>query len=729
MTVDGSPLAVDLRPGQNARLAFSGTAGQRVGVGFTAVTNPGSDVSVLNPDGATLVAPTFIGTSGDAITPPPLPMAGMYTVLVDPRRTNTGRLTVTVSQDVTGPIAIGGPAVALTLSRPGQNARLTFSAAAGQQVSLQMAAGAVGSDVSILKPDGTILAGPTFAGSSGGTIGQTILPVAGIYTVLIDPRGTNTGSMTLTLSDAGDVAGTIIIGGPDVTVTIARSGQNARLTFSGAAGQQVSLRIATGAVGSDVSILNPDGTTLAPPSFAGSTSGGFIDQQTLPVTGTYTILIDPRSSNTGSMTLTLADAVDVTGIIAIGGPPVSITIARPGQNARLNFSGTATQQVSLQMGAGAVGSDISILNPDGTLLAGPTFAGLSGGTINQAILPVTGTYAVLINPRSTNTGSMTLTLSDIGDVTGTIAIGGPDVTVTITRSGQNARLTFSGAAGQQVSLRIATGAVGSDVSILNPDGTTLAPPTFAGSSGGFIDQQTLPVTGTYTILIDARSSNTGSMTLTLTDATDVAGAIAIGGPAATITIVRPGQNARLTFSGAAGQQVSLRMATGAVGSDVSILNPDGTTLAPSSFAGSTGGFIDQQTLPVTGTYTILINPRSANTGSMTLTLIDATDVTGTIAIGGPAVTITIARLGQNARVTFSGAAGQVVSLQIGLGAVGSDVSILDPDGTTLAPATSVDVNGGFIDRQTLPVTGIYTIFVDPISTKSGNVTLTLLDAT
>src|SRR5262249_50308033 len=191
---------------------------------------------------------------------------------------------------------------------------------------------------------------------------------------------------------------------------------------------------------------------------------------------------------------------------------------------------------------------------------------------------------------------------------------GPDVVVTITRADQNGRLTFSGTAGRQVSLKVGTGAVGSDVSILNPDGSTLGGPSFAGSTGGFIDQQTLPLTGTYTVLVDPRSSSGGRATLTLIDATDVAGTIVVGGAAATVTIARPGQNARLMFAGNAGSQVSLRIATGAVGSDVSILNPDGTTLTPSTFAGSSGGVIHPPTPPPAGAHTNPIKPPAVNNG-------------------------------------------------------------------------------------------------------------------
>jgi YD repeat-containing protein len=617
VSVSGAPVTVTLgTPRQTARLAFEGSTGQRVSLGMIGVTIPGSDVSLVRVDGTTVAPAHFVGLSGNTIDVPPLPAAGRYVILVDPRDNNTGSLTVYLSADLEGTMAIGGSST-VAISRPGQNARLTFGGVAGQQVSLQIAAGAVPSDVSIRNPDGTTLAGPTFAGPSGASINQATLPVMGTYTVLVDPRSINTGSMTLTLSDAMDITGTMAIGGPDVTITTTQPGQNARLTFSGPAGQQVSLRTSTG-VGSDISILRPDGTTLAGPSFAGPSTTAFLDQATMSVPGPYTVLVDPRTTNTGSLTLSLIDATDVTGTITIGGATVTAIMARPGQNARLTFSGSIGQHVRLQMSSNTVSSDVSILNPDGTTLAGPVFAGPSGGSIDQATLPVPGMYTVLVNPRSTNTGSMTVALVDVGDVTGTIAIGGPDVTITTTLPGQNARLTFSGPVGQQVSLRTSTG-VGSDVSILRPDGTILAGSSFAGpSTSAFVDQATMSVPGPYTVLVDPRTTNTGSLTLSLIDATDVTGTITIGGPAVVVTIAQPGQNARLTFTGSANQPATVRLSAGTVGTGtLSLLEPDGSTSATTTANLDTLA-LPTQTLPVDGIYTIVIDPGGTRTGNLTV---------------------------------------------------------------------------------------------------------------
>jgi hypothetical protein len=84
-----------------------------------------------------------------------------------------------------------------------------------------------------------------------------------------------------------------------------------------------------------------------------------------------------------------------------------------------------------------------------------------------------------------------------------------------------------------------------------------------------------------------------------------------------VTISTPGQNAELTFSGTADDRVSLQLSNVTMsGRTVSILKPDGSTLAVLTGINT---FLDTQTLPTTGTYTIRVDPTNAATGSATLT--------------------------------------------------------------------------------------------------------------
>jgi hypothetical protein len=80
----------------------------------------------------------------------------------------------------------------------------------------------------------------------------------------------------------------------------------------------------------------------------------------------------------------------------------------------------------------------------------------------------------------------------------------------------NARLTFSGASGQHVTVRLTADSIASaKLSILRPGGTTLAGPVTRGLSGGTL-AATLPAAGVYTILIDPVTYRTGTVTAAVT---------------------------------------------------------------------------------------------------------------------------------------------------------------------------------------------------------------------
>ena len=505
-----------------------------------------------------------------------------------------------------------------------------LSARGGQQISLSITGstytGCLALSVSVLKPDGSTL-GSTGLCSSTGFIDSMTMPVTGTYTVLVNPAGANTGAVTLQINTFTDISGTITIGTP-LSVTTTGIGQNARYTFSGTAAQQISLTLSsstyTGCTALSVSVLKPDGSTLGSTGLC--SSSGLISSMTLPVTGTYTVFIDPGGTSTGSVIALISMFGDISGSITIG-TPVTVTTTVVGQKARLVFSGTVGQQITLSLTSstftGCTALSALVLKPDGSTL-GSTGLCSSTGFIDSMTMPSTGAYTVLLTPGGTAVGSVTVQLNTFTDISGTITIGTP-LSVTTTGIGQNARYTFSGTTGQQISLSIAgstyTGCTALSVSVLKPDGSTLGS-TGLCSSTGFIDSMTMPVTGTYTVLVNPAGANTGSVTLQINTFTDISGTITIGTPL-TATTTGIGQNARYTFSGTTGQKISVSISgstyTGCTALSVAILKPDGSTLASTGLCSSTGS-IAATTLPVTGAYTLLIDPAGANTGSVTAAL-------------------------------------------------------------------------------------------------------------
>jgi len=149
--------------------------------------------------------------------------------------------------------------------------------------------------------------------------------------------------------------------------------------------------------------------------------------------------------------------------------------------------------------------------------------------------------------------------------------------------------------------------------------------SYISSSGEYFDAMELTLTGTYTytIRLDPREMGVGSMTVQLYDVpADVKAEIRPGGPAVTVATTGIGQNASLTFSGVAGQRISMRVfgisSQNAIA--MTLLRPDGTTIASSSYISSYGAFFDVMELQLSGTYIVKLDPREMAVGSMTVQL-------------------------------------------------------------------------------------------------------------
>jgi hypothetical protein len=225
---------------------------------------------------------------------------------------------------------------------------------------------------------------------------------------MVDPYGSSTGSVTMWLSSEVN-GGQIVIDGSPATLSTTRIGQRGYLSFSGTAGQNVSLGVSniSAISGADTTVLKPDGTTLTSTSNTTTTTNFHMN---LPSTGTYTIYVDPDGTATGSMTLLLSS--EITGTLTVNGASVPVTISRVGQRARLTFSGTATQQVTVRLTSNSMGSvTVSLLKPDGSQLTSATSSAASFNLATQT-LPTTGTYTVLVDPAATNTGSINVAVTN-----------------------------------------------------------------------------------------------------------------------------------------------------------------------------------------------------------------------------------------------------------------------------------------------------------------------------
>lgn len=192
-------------PGQKALLSFSGTAGQRVSARLT--TSPQS-AFVAWPLAVRTAAEATVGTAAWMcgsmfLEPVTLPAAGPYTLLADPGGWAVAPATVTlydVAPDVAGALTINGPAMAVSIVDPGQNGVVTFTAAAGQQVTVRLTGNSIGYvPVRLFAPNGSFVTWEVSAAASFN-LPTVTLSAAGTYTVTVNPYDITTGAINVAVT-------------------------------------------------------------------------------------------------------------------------------------------------------------------------------------------------------------------------------------------------------------------------------------------------------------------------------------------------------------------------------------------------------------------------------------------------------------------------------------------------------------------------------------------------
>jgi hypothetical protein len=285
----------------------------------------------------------------------------------------------------------------------------TFTATAGQSLTLSVTGNTIaGADMTVRSPSGAIIA-TLFASTATAFRDTFTLPATGTYAITIDPRDQLIGTLTFTLSGVPANTGTTAIGTP-TTVSIGTIGEVAARTFPAAAGQKLTMVVTGNSIaGADLLVRSPSGSIIA--TLFVSAAAAFRDTFTLPVTGTYTITVDPRDQLVGALTFTLSGVPDNTGTTSIG-TATTVTIGIVGEVAVRTFAATAGQNVTLAVtGNSIAGVDLLVRNPSGAIIA-TLFASSATAFRSAFALAVTGTYTITVDPRDQLIGTLTFTLAE-----------------------------------------------------------------------------------------------------------------------------------------------------------------------------------------------------------------------------------------------------------------------------------------------------------------------------
>lgn len=714
-------------PGQRLRFTFQGAVGAGATLGISDSTFPaGASVTVRRPDGSVVASNAFTGATF-SLPLAPFTIAGTYTIEIIPSSNGTGTFSARLFADLNiGSVAIG-ESRDITIASPGQTAKLTFNATAGDILGLEWSNVTLpsGGTFSIARPDGGTWLFNTGFSTSGLILRLPAVTQTGTYTLTLTPSASGKGSIRFTLwRDVN--AGALTVDDPVAKpIVITNGGQKARFTFQGSAGASLGLELSAVAMpgGGTFFITRPDGGTFVFNTGFGS-SGLILRMPVLTQTGTYTVEITPNSNGTGSLAAKVWS--DVNGGTMGYGESKTLTIVNPGQIAKFTFTATAGDLAGFEWSnvTFTSGATFFIARPDGGTFVFSTGIGSTGLVQRLPAIVQTGLYTVTVTPNSNGTGSATFKVWK--DVNASAVVDDPvAVPIALPHKGQQAHITFAGTAGASLGIELSgvTLTSGGTFIIRRPDGGTFVFNTGFSTSGLVLRLPVLTQSGTYTVDITPASNGTGSLAFKVWSDV-IVGPLAYG-ESRDIAIVNPGQAAKLAFTGTAGDLTGIEWSnvTLAGGATFFIARPDGGTFV-SNTGFSTAGLV--QRLPLlsqTGTYTVNLTPASNGTGGVRFTYWK--DVGATIALGVP-FDLAIAFRGQQGRLTFAGTTGQALALTLAASTFpsGGTVQVLTPSGAPLIPATGF--SGGLtVNLPTLAADGVYTVVVIPSSNGTGSATLTL----
>lgn len=338
----------------------------------------------------------------------------------------------------------------------------------------------------------------------------------------------------------------------------------------------------------------------------------------LSSTATQVVVIVPSQATTGPITVTnsngSATSTDVFTLSSSSGAPTitNFTPSIGGVGTAVTINGTnfiplPTQNyVEFSMGRG------STTAASATTIAASVTTAAASGKIS------------VVTPRGRGTSSADFFVAPSPYSAADVVIAeripvGSSKTVTFATANKIALIIFEGVRGQRVTLLANNSTMTGTtyIAINRPDGQNVAFGWLPGNN--FLEPEPLPFDGTYTIFINPQA-NTGSMTVTLYNVTDVTGSITPGGPTVSVTFTTPGQNAKLTFPATVGQSFSVEVTQNPIcGVSVALLRPEGSPYYSSP--GYCGDFFTPfATVPMAGTQTLFIDPGSA-TGTLKVTLI------------------------------------------------------------------------------------------------------------
>lgn len=601
--------------------------------------NPG--VFLYAPDG-TLLTSIEATSNGVSFSDVEAPETGRYTLLVrDSSADSPGDYTlsaVVIDQQIdAGNVTLTSGETQAGSLQLGEIDTLTFEAQVGDVLFLafseSVASGLFNPGIFLYGPSGELL-DTIDAASNGYAISNLGLPQSGMYTIVAqDSRGDSFGDYALSAvivdasADVGDstlnsgqpLTGTLKLGEIDTFTFDAEADETLFLTFSESVG--------TGLFNPGIFLYGPNGELLD--STESTTTGYALSDFALTQTGTHTIVLRDASADSFGdyviSTTVVDESMDVGNTVLNSGEPTQGMLDL-GEIDTLTFDAEVGETLFLtfseSVATGLFNPGVFLYSPSGQLLDSIT-ATTFGHAISGLALPERGVYTVVIRDASgDSSGDYTISAVVVDDeldanntvmasgqtVAGSLPLGAIDTLTIEAVAGESLFLTFSES--------VASGLFNPGVYIFTPSGELLSEIP-ATTTGHEVSDLALPESGSYTIVLrDATGDSFGDYVVTavVVDESMDAGNVVLTAGETVGGMLDLGDIDTFTFDALQNDVRSITLtdtvASGLFNPGVFLYSPDGQLV--SQGISSQGVSLPDLTLPLSGTYTIVVRDTNAN---------------------------------------------------------------------------------------------------------------------
>ncbi|MFD4218228.1 RHS repeat-associated core domain-containing protein [Streptomyces griseus] len=459
------------------------------------------------------------------------------------------------------------------------------------------------------------------------------------------------------------------------------------------------------------------------------------DLTDLPVSGTYSLVIEPADSSTGPGTVTVTASLPLEAgrLAPTDATPTQVSLNRPGQLARTVFEAQQGDDLTI----GALDSTftgratVTVQAPSGGTVGvgGPHASGVSG-TVVLGNLPETGTYVVTVNPDPGVTGTLGLLLS--ADVKISLSPDAASVSV-VARRGQQVQAEFTAPPGRIVGIGVTDVTIPTNSSLSARDangnhvggyGAVLA------NSGGSLHLNDLIAGDDYAVVLQPSSAAAGSMKFWLSTPV-TATPLTTSSSSTQAELTRPGQQLIVPVHAADSSGISAVLSGPNVirGGTVARVTPAGQVVSGAGYidAASGEGGVALPTPLAEGTHLLLVQPARMSPGTVTASRVPGVNA-GTLTLGGAKRTAVISQPHVHSYFTFT------VEAQSG---ASPDLEIEAPspfDWFATLIGSAGEVRGStYISKTTVSASlasltpGTYTLVIAPVGLSTGQVTLGIKD--